>query len=368
MEELKKEYEQLYKKQLAENELQENHAIQVKTAVKSGTEEEFLEIAKAVFDEYMKMDALFLTTLYSGVINNPKEDYIQVNYEPFPDAKSVEEYIRQFCTEELTQQYYSMLFGGEHPLLKEVDGKLYTTFFDGIPTAYTQYDSISIIEASTLEIVYTIWPSSPSFEEQDTTYFVRTQWVEDHWEVVDCAPVMTKGSHDYYPETVYTRLDMGDYEVVLQDYTTKAGGPLAVAVVRGDEMETVKVLYEDWQRDPANVRLSKAGEIFGYDCFYVYDFGMFHSVLTDYYALVDGEIVQVAGSWGNDPEDSSFVKDLDGDGINELICNLFYSGDGRQSVRIYKRDGNQILCAGLEEESQKIDLSQLDFYEYVPGY
>ena len=379
----------------------------VRTTVKNDAEEEYLAIAKAVFDEYNKMDALFSTSLPISGSWDTDERYAEVESDMFPNAKAVKDYIRQFCGEALTEWHYYGLFrdGEEEGLLKEENGKLYTAMFDGIPVAYTEYDSISILEASSDRMVYNIWPSAPFFEERDAVYFVQIAWEDDRWVVEECAPVMTKGSHDYYPETVYQRITMEDYEVVLQDYTTRAGGPLEVAVIRGDESETLKVLYEDWQRDPATLRLADVGEIFGYDCFYVYDFGLFHTVVIDFYAMVDGEIQQVAGSWGDDPEKSTFIRDLDGDGRNELICNLTFSADGRQGVRIYKRDGDRILYnydgaesfAGLDAEyagyanSQydaesgkivvcgykdeeygefpwEIDMSVLEFGEYTPGY
>ncbi len=384
---------------------QKQYGTPVRTTVKNNTEEEYSAIAKEMFDEYMKMEALFSTTLYEGSISNYPEDYIEVNLEQFPDAASVKEYVRQFCSEQLTDGWYANLFEREHPLLKEIDGKLYTTFFDAIPTVYSEYDTISILDASFDRIIYTIYPSAPFFEEQDMVYFVRMERETDRWVVSECAPVMTKGSHDYYPETVYQRITMDGYEVVVQDYTAVDGGPIEVAIIRGEESETLAVLYEEWQRDVATVRVKDAGEIFGYDCFYVYDFGLSHTVVTDFYAMVDSEIVQVAGNWGGDPEGSTFLRDLDGDGMNELICNQFYSGDGRSSVHIYKRDGDKILrdwggyesLVGLDAEyisyansyydaesgkivvcgdkngvyselPWNIDMSVLKFGEYIPGY
>ena len=384
---------------------QEQYGTPVRTVVKNNTEDEYRAIAKEMFDEYMKMEALLSSTLHKGSISNYQEEYIEVDYEQFPNAKAVQDYIRQFCSDEMTSRWYTDLFEGEYPSLKEVGGKLYTAFYDGIPAAYSEYDSISIMEASSTRIVYTIWPSAPFFEERDTVYYVQMERETDRWVVAECSPVMTIGSHDYYPETVYQRIAMDGYEVVLQDYTTRAGGPLEVAVVRGDESETLAVLYEEWQRDATKVRLADVGEIFGYDCFYVYDFGLFHTVVTDFYTVVDGEIKQVAESWGGDPEDSTFIRDLDGDGENELICNLTYSADGRQSERIYKRDGDRIIYSydgaesfvGLDTEYVsyansyydaesgkivvcgykdgehrelywEIDMSALQFGEYTPGY
>ncbi len=404
---MEQEQEALEKEQEALLAFRAKFGTPVRTIVKNNTEEEYLSIAKTVFDEYNKMDALFSTSLPISGSWDLNERYAEVESDMFPNAKAVKDYIRQFCGEGLAEWYYYMLFrdGEEEGLLKEENGKLYTAMFDGIPVAYTEYDSISILEASSDRMVYNIWPSAPFFEERDAVYFIQIVWEDDRWVVEECSEVMEKSGHDYYPETVYQRISMGDYEVVLQDYTTGAGGPLEVAIIRGEESETLKVLYQDWQRDPAKVRLADAGEIFGYDCFYVYDFGLFHTVVTDFYAMVDGKIQQVAGSWGDAPEKSTFIRDLNGDGEHELICNLTYSADGGQGVRIYKRDGEQILydyggyeyLVGIDEgytsythsyydaETGKIvvcgykdgkyqelpweiDMSVMEFGKYTPGY
>ena len=111
----------------------------VRTTVKDNTEEEYLSIAKAVFDEYNKMDALFSTSLPIAGSWDLDEQYAEVESDMFPNAKAVKDYIRQFCGEELTEWHYYVLFGDgeEDAALKEETGKLYTAMFDGIPVAYT---------------------------------------------------------------------------------------------------------------------------------------------------------------------------------------------------------------------------------------
>jgi hypothetical protein len=56
--------------------------------------------------------------------------------------------------------------------------------------------------------------------------------------------------------------------------------------------------------------------------------------------------VLIAEHGGDIPENSCFSKDLDGDGIPELICNEVYA-DGAQFTVVYHREGNQIYqgCA-----------------------
>ncbi len=362
------------------------------------------QIAIKMFTEYMKMDNLYSSSLPSEY-GHTEDNYWQVDMEVLSSAEDVYKHIRTLSTKEQAEGSYNALFGGDYPPLKEEKGKLYTTAFDGFPIQYELYTDVTIHGYYDDEIHYTIQPENDNTEGEMTSFFVRCVKEDYNWVVAECYPLMTQGSHELLPDTVHSVVDMGEYQVVLWDYGTLPGGPLEVAVLKDGKKETLSVLYEQWQRDPAKVRIAAAGEIMGYDSFYIYDFGLVHTVLTDFYAMVDGEIVQIGGSWGGDPADSTFVKDLDGDGTGELICNLTYSGDGGQAVRIYKRDGEQIWYAyddceylvGLDEEyvsyansyydaeSGKIivcgvkdgeyqellwelDMTLLQFWKYTPGY
>ena len=67
-----------------------------------------------------------------------------------------------------------------------------------------------------------------------------------------------------------------------------------------------------------------------------------------YYVKVDGEDVCVAEQFGYDgPE--AWSRDLDGDGVPELICNSTY-GDGVESVIVY-RNNNGIIEVGNVRKS-----------------
>ncbi|MDE6588815.1 MAG: hypothetical protein K2K53_00420, partial [Oscillospiraceae bacterium] len=68
-----------------------------------------------------------------------------------------------------------------------------------------------------------------------------------------------------------------------------------------------------------------------------------HQYLWRYYVEVNGEDVCVAEQFGFD-EPESWSRDLDGDGVPELICNNTY-GDGAQLVSVY-RNNNGIIEEG----------------------
>ena len=62
-----------------------------------------------------------------------------------------------------------------------------------------------------------------------------------------------------------------------------------------------------------------------------------------YYVEMNGEDVCVAEQFGFD-EPESWSRDLDGDGVPELICNNTY-GDGAQLVSVY-RNNNGVIEEG----------------------
>ena len=73
-----------------------------------------------------------------------------------------------------------------------------------------------------------------------------------------------------------------------------------------------------------------------------------HQYMWHYYVKADGEDVCVAEQFGYDgPE--AWSRDLDGDGVPELICNSTY-GDGVESVIVY-RNNNGIIEEGYITQS-----------------
>lgn len=68
-----------------------------------------------------------------------------------------------------------------------------------------------------------------------------------------------------------------------------------------------------------------------------------YQYMWHYYAWVDGDIVCVAEQFGFD-QPESWSRDLDGDGVPELICNCTY-GDGVQNVIVY-RNSNGVIEEG----------------------
>lgn len=142
---------------------------------------------------------------------------------------------------------------------------------------------------------------------------------------------------------VYWTEENGDYQVSLRDGGVE--GALEVVLLSGGEETVLKTLTgargEDVSADPFT-------DIMGWDGFRlterqglaVEDPAEDWSIRT-YYAVESGASRQIAESFGwGEPQDYSV--DLDGEGEKELVSGVTYGGDGRQSVYIYQRRGDEV--------------------------
>jgi hypothetical protein len=64
--------------------------------------------------------------------------------------------------------------------------------------------------------------------------------------------------------------------------------------------------------------------------------------VTYYFGIADGTPVILGSGWGNGP-DEGYIVDFDGDGMNELICNVTYFADGALDTVVYYRTGMQVM-------------------------
>jgi len=96
-----------------------------------------------------------------------------------------------------------------------------------------------------------------------------------------------------------------------------------------------------------------------------------HSSYNAYIAVIGGEPVCIAESFGYGAEGKDYTADIDGDGENEFICNCFYAADGVRECRIYKRFGSEVReASGSELISDDIIAEQTKsnniYSEYIP--
>lgn len=63
-------------------------------------------------------------------------------------------------------------------------------------------------------------------------------------------------------------------------------------------------------------------------------------VMRTYYAKVGTDTFPIAESFGYEHRD--YTVDLNGDGMEELVANVQYGGDGHQTAYVYQRRGDEI--------------------------
>ena len=102
---------------------------------------------------------------------------------------------------------------------------------------------------------------------------------------------------------------------------------------------------------PASTREEPFTDILGYDGVLVTVTTLYGWSQRTYYAVSDdGSRTAVAASFGyGEPED--YTVDLDGDGAEELVCNVTFGADGGREVYVYqRRDGGVYLGTCRFEE------------------
>lgn len=101
-----------------------------------------------------------------------------------------------------------------------------------------------------------------------------------------------------------------------------------------------------WDRRPEKFTVGTFDSIMGYSGFYIYDETDFMPY-EFFYAIEDGQAFCIAESWGCLEEDN-YVVDINGDGENELICNVIY-GDGAQHTVVYYKNNGEILSGFTDD-------------------
>lgn len=156
------------------------------------------------------------------------------------------------------------------------------------------------------------------------------------------------GLPDYFSDRkTYWTVFLKDYQVLLMDLIPDKS--LQLVIRQGDRNIRVAKIYrkEEDYKSPDEFTPGVFENLLGHDGFYIYDCfcGMWN--MAEYYAVEDGELICLAESWGGEPSD--YMVDVDGDGVNELICNVTYIADGAQRTVIYDYDGEKVLRGSLDD-------------------
>lgn len=151
----------------------------------------------------------------------------------------------------------------------------------------------------------------------------------------------------------YFQIAAADYEVELKDLVPEKS--LQLVIHRKKEPDLIARVYHagvDYEK-PTEFTAVSFEDLLGRDGFYIYQ--LYYSMFpyAHYYALEGDKLVKIAGSWGNDPAQSNYMVDVNGDGDRELICNVIYMADGGRQTLLYHYDGVEIsqgFCMDLLDE------------------
>lgn len=140
----------------------------------------------------------------------------------------------------------------------------------------------------------------------------------------------------------YMTMLVEDYEIAFQDGAKE--NTLDLWLYRDGEEWLVKT-YELWgSQQPGNLTAETFQDVLGHNGFRIFNRRPLGTVSyyyeTDYYAMEE-EPILLACCWGSMDGDT-YQVDVDGDGIDELICNVQWMADGVQEVLIYHYDGEKI--------------------------
>lgn len=145
---------------------------------------------------------------------------------------------------------------------------------------------------------------------------------------------------------IYWTLAVEDYLISLQKGETED----TLDLVYSDEEKEMHLLSFEKEKDyiePADISAEVFENCLGHNGFILYkrySLGRYvHYYEAEYYA-VDEELEFLAYRWGS-RDDNFYEVDVDGDSINELICNVTWLADGGEDVYIYHFDGEKVMKA-----------------------
>ena len=119
--------------------------------------------------------------------------------------------------------------------------------------------------------------------------------------------------------------------------------------------------------EPSNqISILEYKNILGYDTYYIDTERSPKWYTRDYFTTINGIDYLIMESYGFEKEREDTIKDIDGDGYTELICNCVSGGDGHPEAYIYMRDllsstnGPSVMRCNIDYE--KLNLQ--DFYNW----
>ena len=155
----------------------------------------------------------------------------------------------------------------------------------------------------------------------------------------------------------YWTLAIADYKITLQEGQTEDTLDLMYYREEKEELLLTLQMYNDYLT-PEDISAEAFENCLGHSGFRLYKrrpLGSFYYYEVEYYAMED-ELELLAYRWGN-KDDDFYEVDIDGDGIEELICNVTWMADGVTDVFIYHFDGRKVWKGfGSDLLDQPVDI------------
>ncbi|MDY3791280.1 MAG: hypothetical protein SOZ56_02240 [Oscillospiraceae bacterium] len=146
---------------------------------------------------------------------------------------------------------------------------------------------------------------------------------------------------DYTDEIIYT-LPMPRGEFTVED----KGDTTELCYTFLGKSETLRANYNSVTWNPSKYTIKEFNDVMGFDgVIYTETAAAGHWSHNFYLSVIDGKPVCIAESFGSKSGENDCIADIDGDGINELICNCVYGADGAQECLIYKMTDEGIMKA-----------------------
>lgn len=154
---------------------------------------------------------------------------------------------------------------------------------------------------------------------------------------------LTIDTYENQKET-YWILPVDDYKISLQEGSTK--DTLELTHHKNDAEKLLLTFQKEYDyQTPKDISAEAFESCLGHKGFRLYTRHPLGSTSyyydVDYYAMEE-ELILLAYRWGN-KDDGFYETDIDGDGIDELICNVMWMADGALDVFIYHFDGEKVL-------------------------
>ena len=142
----------------------------------------------------------------------------------------------------------------------------------------------------------------------------------------------------------YWTLAVDDYIISLQDGSVE--NTLDLMYCKDDEEKLLLTFEKEYNyQTPEDISAEYFEDCLGHQGFRLYTRRPLgtssHYYEVDYYAMEE-ELELLAYRWGS-KDDDFYEMDVDGDGIDELICNVTWMADGAQDVLIYHFDGEKVV-------------------------